>query len=146
MNNSPTSIGHFHLKVRDVDRAVDFYTDVLGLDVTERHGSFAFLSFGDRHHDVALQGVGANADSPGRGVGLYHTAFEVDSESALAATYERACAHCASVSPVDHGISKAIYFDDPDGNGVEVYFDTRGVRDQDEWQGVNERFDPTDLA
>mgnify|MGYP006274987451 CR=1 FL=1 len=138
-------VGHVHLKVRDVDRAVEFYTTVVGLDVTERHGSFAFLSFGDRHHDVALQGVGADADPPGTGVGLYHTAFEVTSGDALAAVYERLESRDVPVSPVDHGISKALYFDDPDGNGVEVYLDTRADRDQYEWEGVNERFDPLSL-
>ncbi|MFC6951425.1 VOC family protein [Halorubellus litoreus] len=138
-------VGHVHLKVRDVDRAVEFYRDVLGLDVTERHGSFAFLSFGDRHHDVALQGVGADADPPGPGVGLYHTAFEVASGDALAAVYERLRERDVPVSPVDHGISKALYFDDPGGNGVEVYLDTRADRDQYHWEGVNERFDPRSL-
>jgi catechol 2,3-dioxygenase len=87
--DGPHLVGHVHLKVRDVDRAVEFYTTVVGLDVTERSGSFTFLSFGDRHHDVALQGVGVDADPPGTGVGLYHTAFEVASGDALAGVYER---------------------------------------------------------
>jgi len=146
MTDHPTLVGHVHLKVRDADRAVEFYTAALGLEVTERHGSFAFLSFGDRHHDVALQGVGADAPGPGPGIGLYHTAFEVQSPDALAATYERLRERDVTISPVDHGISKAIYFDDPDGNGVEVYLDTRADRDQYEWAGVNERFDPSELA
>ncbi|NHN42499.1 biphenyl-2,3-diol 1,2-dioxygenase [Halorubellus sp. JP-L1] len=146
MTDHPTLVGHVHLKVRDADRAVEFYTDVLGLEVTERHGSFAFLSFGDRHHDVALQGVGADAPGPGPGVGLYHTAFEVDAGATLAAVYERVRERDVAVSPVDHGISKAIYFDDPDGNGVEVYLDTRADRDQYEWAGVNDRFDPSAIA
>jgi len=142
----PHLVGHVHLKVRDVDRAVDFYRSVLGLDVTERHGQFAFLTFGDRHHDVALQGVGEDAAPPGGGVGLYHTAFEVETESALGAVYERLQERDVAASPVDHGISKALYFDDPDGNGVEVYLDTRAERDQYEWEGVNERFDPAAIA
>jgi catechol 2,3-dioxygenase len=146
MSDSPHLVGHVHLKVRDVDRAVAFYRDVLGLEVTERHGTFAFLSFGERHHDVALQGVGADADPPGPGIGLYHTAFEVESGPALAATYDRLQDRGVPVSPVDHGISKALYFDDPDGNGVEVYLDTRAERDQYEWEGVNQRFDPSALA
>lgn len=156
-SEDPHVVGHVHLKVRDVDRAVDFYGSVLGLDVTERHGQFAFLTFGDRHHDVALQGVGEDATAAGGGVsedatalgggvGLYHTAFEVETESALAAVYERLVERDVSVSPVDHGISKALYFDDPDGNGVEVYLDTRADRDQYEWEGVNERFDPGALS
>jgi len=140
--DAPHVVGHVHLKVRDVDRAVEFYRSVLGLDVTERHGQFAFLTFGDRHHDVALQGVGEDAAPPGGGVGLYHTAFEVETESALGAVYERLNERDVPVSPVDHCISRALYFDDPDGNGVEVYLDTRADRDQYEWEGVNRRFDP----
>ena len=144
---APTHLGHVHLKVRDVDRAVEFYRDVLGLDVTERAGRFVFFSFGDHHHDLALQGVGDDAApaTAGPAVGLYHSAWEVDDGAALRATYERLQERGVPVSPVDHGISKALYFDDPDGNGVEVYLDTREANDQHTWAGVNERFDPEAL-
>lgn len=130
-----------HLKIRDLDRALAFYTDLLGLSVTERQGRFAFLSAGERHHDVALQAVGPDASGPGRGVGLYHAAFEVDSADDLLATYEALVAREVPVTPVDHGISKALYFDDPDGNGLEVYLDTRD-HEGEHWNGVNEPFDP----
>ncbi|PSP90394.1 hypothetical protein BRC87_06290 [Halobacteriales archaeon QS_4_66_20] len=73
-------VGHVHLKVRDVERAVEFYAEVLSLNVEERHNCFAFLSSGERHHDVALQEVGRGAPGPGEGVGLYHAAFEVPGE------------------------------------------------------------------
>jgi len=146
MTDHPTELGHVHLKVRDVDRAIEFYTGVLGLSVAERHDRFAFLSWGEKHHDVALQGVGDGAAEPGPGVGLYHAAFEVDTGDALAATYERLRERDVDVSRVDHGISKALYFDDPDGNGVEVYLDTRAERDQRRWSGQNEYFDPLELA
>jgi len=112
--------------------------------VTERAGNYAFLTYGDRHHDVALQGVGA--DAPGPGVGLYHAAFEVDDPDALRQTHRRLRERGVAVSPVDHGISKALYFDDPDGNGLEVYLDTRGANDREAWRGENERFDPTALG
>lgn len=146
----PHLVGHVHLKVRDLDRAVDFYAAALGLDVTERHADYAFLSWEQpeagaerrRHHDVALQAVGPDAEGPGTGVGLYHAAFEVDSAEALRATYERLRERGVPVSPVDHGISRALYFEDPDGNGLEVYRDTRAERDTWEWGGESERFDP----
>ena len=141
----PRELGHVHLKVRDVARAVEFYTEILGLDVTERVGQFAFLSFGEKHHDVALQGIGADAPSAG-GVGLYHAAFEVEDAEALAATYRRVRNRGVAVSPVDHGISKALYFSDPDGNGLEVYLDTREENDLRTWGGQNARFDPEALA
>ncbi|MFB6188397.1 MAG: VOC family protein [Halapricum sp.] len=162
----PTHVGHVHLKVRNVDRALDFYTEVLGLSVTERQGRYAFCSWGHHHHDVALQGVGEDAAGPGSGVGMYHAAFEVETPEALRTIFERLRERGVRVSPVDHGISKAIYFDDPDGNGLEVYLDTREVRGSDQgeepregergrmtreqrdrqtWGGSNEPFDPTDL-
>jgi len=137
-------LGHVHLKVTDLDQSVDFYTDLLDLDITERHANFAFLSFGDHHHDLALQAhEDASPPSP-QSTGLYHVAFEVDSTEALAAHYEWLTEHDITVSPVDHRISKALYFDDPDGNGVELYVDTRKTDDQ-EWQGQNRRFDPTTI-
>jgi len=145
-SDSPHTVGHVHLKVRDVERAQAFYQSVLGLDVTERQGRYVFLSWGERHHDVALQEVGANAEAPGPGVGLYHAAFEVTSADALASVHERLRAREVQVSPVDHGISKALYFSDPDGNGLEVYLDTRESHDETAWRGRNERFDPTDLG
>lgn len=143
----PHMVGHVHLKVRDADRSVAFYTDVLGLDVTERYDRYAFLSWGERHHDVALQEVGSDAPGPGpgHGVGLYHAAFEVDDPAALARIYRTLEERGVEVSPVDHRISRALYFADPDGNGLEVYLDTREENDRYEWRGENVRFDPTDL-
>ncbi len=146
MNNvSERVVGHVHLKVRDVERSIDFYTAVFDLSVRERYDRFAFLSWGDQHHDVALQEVGSNAPEPGPGVGLYHAAIEVESSDALGQVYEILRERDIPVSPVDHGISKALYFDDPDGNGLEVYIDTRDSNDRTEWSGRNERFDPTAL-
>ncbi|MFC7081230.1 VOC family protein [Halorussus caseinilyticus] len=143
--NHATELGHVHLKVRDVDRAVEFYRDVFGLDVTERVGDYAFLSYGTHHHDVALQGVGPDAPGPGRGVGMYHAAFEVEDAEALRGTYRRLRDREVEVSPVDHGISKALYFADPDGNGLEAYLDTRAANDREEWRGKSERFDPSEI-
>ena len=137
-------LGHVHLKVRDVERALEFYRAVFDLDVAERAGRYAFLTWGEHHHDVALQGVGENAAGPGRGVGLYHAAFEVDTPGRLREVYERLRERGVAVSPVDHGISKALYFDDPAGNGLEVYVDTRD-HDGEEWRGTNRRFDPAEL-
>jgi len=138
-------LGHVHLKVRDLERAVAFYRAVLGLEVTERHAEYAFLTFGEHHHDLALQAPGEGAPGPGRGVGLYHSAWEVPDAEALRVTHERLRERDVEVTPVDHGISKALYFDDPDGNGVEVYLDMREARGTEEWTGRNERFDPTAL-
>lgn len=135
------SVCHVHLKIRDIERSVAFYTDVFDLAARERYDRFAFLSWGDQHRDVALQEVGSDATGPG--VGLYHAAIEVKSRDALAAVYKTL--RELPVSPVDHGISKALYFDDPDGNGLEAYIDTHESNDRTEWNGRNERFDPTAL-
>ncbi|MFT4884671.1 MAG: catechol 2,3-dioxygenase, partial [Natronomonas sp.] len=77
-------------------------------------------------------------------VGLYHAAFEIEGAEELRAVYETLRDRGVDVSPVDHGISKALYFDDPSGNGLEAYVDTRESADE-EWKGTNRRFDPTDL-
>ena len=124
MSRSTAHLGHVHLKVRDVERAVAFYTDVFDLDVNDRHGPFVFLTFGDHYHDVALQEGGSDAAGPERGVGLYHTAFEVENGDALGRIYETLDERGVRVDPIDHGISEALYFDDPDGNGLEAYRDT----------------------
>jgi catechol 2,3-dioxygenase len=143
--DAPTSVGHVHLKVRELGRSLAFYTDVLGLSIVDRHGRYAFLSWGEHHHDVALQELGEDTPEPGPGVGMYHAAFEVESPAALAAVYDRLREHDVVAAPVDHRISKAIYFDDPDGNGLEVYLDTRTENDRETWDGENRPFDPGDL-
>lgn len=135
------SLGHVHLKVRELERAVDFYAGRLGLAVTERDPRMAFLAWGERHHDVALRAAGPEAAGPSDGVGLYHVAFEVEDETALRAVHRDLLGDDVAVDPVDHGISEALYFSDPDGNGVEVYADT-GTDDDLEWSGRSKPFDP----
>lgn len=144
MSEHPT-LGHVHLKVRNLERAIAFYTELLDLAVTERHDSFAFLSWGEHHHDLALQALGPEAPPPGDGVGLYHVAFEVDDEGTLRSTFRQLRDAGVAVTPVDHGISKALYFADPDGNGIEVYLDTRSRLEED-WQGLSRPFDPEKLG
>lgn len=122
-------IGHVHLKIRNLQQSVAFYRRYLGLEVTEQVGeAMAFLSAGDRHHELALQEVGSAAASPRRrDVGLYHVAFEVPDQTALADTFRKLTAGGVNVHAVDHRISWALYFSDPDGNGIEVYWDTRAT-------------------
>jgi catechol 2,3-dioxygenase len=94
--------------------------------VTERHGGYPFLSFGDHHHDDARPAVSLDAPDSGN-VGLYHAAVEVDDHEALAAVKTRLEARNVDVSPVEHGISSAVYFDDPAGTGLEASVDTGGT-------------------
>ncbi|MCB0335024.1 MAG: VOC family protein [Bdellovibrionales bacterium] len=120
-------LGHVHLKVKDLDVAVNFYAALLGLKETERLGNhFSFLSFGSAHHDIALQALGHHATNPVQhAVGLYHSAFEVTDAQKLLDTIEKLEQLKHTYALVDHGISWAIYTADPDGNGVEVFLDRR---------------------
>lgn len=141
-----TKIGHAHLKVRDLDRAAAFYTRFLALHETERVGSsYAFLTGGDFHHEIALQSVGPDAPTPpAEGTGLYHVAFEVPTRHDFAEVYRALTEASISVATVDHLISWAMYFDDPDGNGLEIYWDTRnqpGGRTL--WHGENHPLQPS---
>lgn len=140
MADYKTKLGHAHLKVRDLDRSIAFYTTYLGLHLTERVGNaYAFLTTASMHHEIALQQVGMQAPQPpARGTGLYHVAFEVPDKRSFAAAYQKLLQAGITVAPVDHYISWAMYFDDPDGNGLEIYWDTRhepGGRDL--WRGEN---------
>jgi len=121
------TLGHVHLKVRDLGRSVAFYTRVFGLRVTERVGAqIVFLTSNAMHHTVALQAIGEQAPGPLPGsVGLYHVAFEVPDRPALAQAYAQLQDESVAVRAVDHGISWALYFRDPDGNGLEIYWDAR---------------------
>lgn len=120
-------IGHVHLKVRHLATSVKFYCDVLHFQVTEQVAEqFAFLSGGDLHHELALQQIGASAvQPPSNAVGLYHTAFEVADKQAFALAWQKLKQLQVAAVAVDHGISWAMYFADPDRNGVEIYVDTR---------------------
>lgn len=142
------SLGHVHLKVRELDTAVDFYARHFGLHAVERiEGQYAFLSFGKAHHDLALQAVGPEAPGPVRaGVGLYHIAFEVPDPEAFLGAWDRLREDGLPHVAVDHGISWAVYFQDPDGNGLEIYADRRGQRSgRDAWEGGSSRLTREDV-
>jgi len=126
-------IGHVHLKVADLDRAVDFYRDVLGFDLTQRMGDqAAFLSAGGYHHHIGLntwESRGGSPPSPGS-TGLFHLAIRYPSRAALADALKRLVENRVPLSGAsDHGVSEAIYLHDPDGNGIELYRD----RPRAEW-------------
>lgn len=139
-----TKLGHAHLKVRDLDRAIAFYRDAFHLEVTEVvAGRYAFLSGGRLHHEIALQAVGPGAPQPPpHATGLYHVAFEVPDKRAFALAYRKLSDAGVSVALVDHLISWAMYFADPDGNGLEIYVDTRAEpAGRARWRGENRLLD-----
>jgi catechol 2,3-dioxygenase len=121
------SVGHVHLRVADLERAIGFYSGVLGLDVMQKFGDeAAFLSAGGYHHHLGLntwQSKGGTPPPPGH-TGLYHTAFLYPTRADLADAVRRVTqAGYRITGKADHGVSEAVYLDDPDGNGVELYRD-----------------------
>ena len=120
-------IGHVHLKVADLDRAVAFYRDVLGFEITQRYGrQAAFLSAGGYHHHIGLntwESEGGTPPPPGT-TGLYHVAVVYPTRAELADALRRILkAGIPLEGASDHGVSEALYLRDPDGNGVELYWD-----------------------
>lgn len=128
-----TRIGHVHLKVADLERAIDFYRGVLGFEVTQRHGEqAAFLSAGGYHHHIAMNTwESLDGPPPSAGTtGLYHLAILYPTRAALADALRRVLdAGITLDGASDHGVSEALYLRDPDGNGVELYWD----RPHEEW-------------
>jgi catechol 2,3-dioxygenase len=122
-----TRIGHVHLKVADLERALGFYCGVLGFEITQRYGTqAAFVSAGGYHHHIGLntwESLGGSPPPPGT-TGLYHTAIVYPTRKALADALRRVMrAGIALDGASDHGVSEALYLHDPDNNGVELYWD-----------------------
>ncbi|MEA2994079.1 MAG: catechol 2,3-dioxygenase [Alphaproteobacteria bacterium] len=125
-------IGHVHLKVADLDRALDFYTGVLGFELTQRMPGAAFMSAGGYHHHIALNtwdSLGAPPPPPGR-TGLFHLAILYPTRALLADALRRLIGAGIPLDGAsDHGVSEALYLRDPDDNGVELYWD----RPKEKW-------------
>ena len=126
-------IGHIHLKVADLQRALDFYCGVLGFELQQKFGdSAAFLSAGGYHHHIGLntwESLGAAPPPPGH-PGLYHVAIVYPTQAELADALERLIESKIPLDGAsDHGVSQALYLHDPDHNGIELYWD----RPQEEW-------------
>ena len=133
-----TRIGHAHLKVADLERAIAFYRDVLGFEVMQRYGDqAAFLSAGGYHHHIGLntwESQGGTPPPPGH-TGLYHVAILYPNRRELARALQRLVEHRVPISGAsDHGVSEAIYLEDPDGNGLELYAD----RPREQWPRAGE--------
>ncbi|REL38240.1 glyoxalase [Rhodohalobacter sp. SW132] len=128
-----TSVGHIHLKVTDLGRALKFYRDLLGFELTTMYGDqAAFLSAGGYHHHIGLNTWHSKGGAPAqkRAAGLYHTAFLYPTRKDLARIVKRLIDLEYPISGAsDHGVSEAIYLNDPDGNGVELYRD----RPKEQW-------------
>jgi catechol 2,3-dioxygenase len=148
-------VGHVHLRVADLDRAISFYRDLLGFTLTAdgRQAGIdaAFLAAGDYHHHVGLntwESAGGTPPPPGH-TGLYHVAFLYPDRRELGHAIKRLLDHGHPIDHgTDHGANVSVYLADPDGNGIELYYD----RPRADWFDEHgrpilkaERFDPTDL-
>lgn len=122
-----TQIGHVHLKVADLERSLGFYCDLLGFELTMRYGKdAAFISAGGYHHHIGLNTWYSKNAPPAapNAVGLFHTAILYPTRKDLATIYQRLRAvNYPLTGAADHGVSEALYLNDPDGNGVELYWD-----------------------
>jgi catechol 2,3-dioxygenase len=130
----PVRIGHVVLKVRDLDRSLAFYRDLLGFRVaSEMSNVMIFLTAtGENHHDLALLRVGDSAPSPlPTAVGLYHVAVQLADWEAVKAAHALLSEQGLLKGTADHGVSKSLYTTDPDGNEIELYCDTP----RSEWEG-----------
>ena len=130
---SGTRIGHVHLKVADLDRALKFYCDVLGFELMQRYGTqAAFVSAGGYHHHIGLNTWESEGGKPppAGATGLYHLAILYPTRTDLADALKRLLAHGIRLDGAsDHGVSEALYLRDPDENGIELYWD----KPQSEW-------------
>jgi len=128
-----TRIGHVHLKVSDLEKSLAFYVGLLGFELTLMYGDqAAFISAGGYHHHIGLNTWQSKdaPPAPAYGVGLYHTAIVYPTRKDLAFILDRLREHRYPLTGAsDHGVSEALYLDDPDGNGVELYWD----RPRDRW-------------
>ncbi|MEJ7739780.1 MAG: VOC family protein [Chitinophagaceae bacterium] len=145
-----TRIGHVHLKVSDLDKAKRFYCDLLGFEITQGYGDRAlFISAGGYHHHIGLNTwLSKNAPrAPDNAPGLFHTAILYPTRKDLAVAVKRLIdARYPITGASDHGVSEAIYLDDPDGNGVELYWDRpRTEWPQDAGGNLIMRTDPLDM-
>jgi len=128
-----TRIGHVHLKVSNLQRSLDFYCGILGFELTTTYGKdAAFISAGGYHHHIGLNTWYSKdaPPAPGSSPGLFHTAILYPSRKDLAAILQRLHQHrYPLIGASDHGVSEALYLDDPDKNGVELYWD----RPKEQW-------------
>lgn len=128
-----TRIGHIHLKVSDLDKALAFYQGLLGFEIMQRYGSAAvFISAGGYHHHIGLNTWHSKNTPPApvNSCGLYHTAIVYPTRKDLAVIFQRLTeAKYPFTGAADHGVSEALYLNDPDRNGVELYWD----KPKDQW-------------
>ena len=137
----PVQLGHVNIRVRDLKRAERFYTEVLGLGVTHRRGGIVFLSGTELSHEIAFNPLGEDAAGPDESrIGLNHMAWQMGPFEDLQAIYRHLGEQGVEVLRVrENTFSMGIYFTDPDGNGIEVYYEAPGMPWRQAWEGTYPR-------
>jgi catechol 2,3-dioxygenase len=133
----PMQLGHANIRVRDLERSEKFYTEVLGLQVNHRRGSTAFLSVREHSHELAIRAIGSDALGPDESqIGTNHFAWEMASFEDLQQMYRHLKEKGVEVLRVrDNAFSVGVYFNDPDGNGIEVYYEDLEAYRRGVWEG-----------
>lgn len=152
----PSKFAHFVLRVRDLDRSIAWYEEVVGMEVVQRVGKLAFLTYDDEHHRLALGETPVESEPTPGAPGLDHVAYTLADLGALLSTYRRLEAKGYRPSlPINHGPTTSLYYTDPDGNGVEFLIDNfdsvellQGWMQSDEFQAnpIGVTFDPEKLV
>jgi catechol 2,3-dioxygenase len=121
----PKQVGHLVINVTDVDASTKFYTEILGFDIAVSRPGATFLTCGEIHHDLALFQASDDSPAVGKGhIGLNHFAVQVEDHESLRDLYHTLLEHDVKVDrTTDHGMTGSVYFEDPDGNGIEFYYD-----------------------
>ena len=134
----PKHIGHANIRVRDLERSEKFYTEVLGLHVTHRRGKTAFLSAREHSHELAIRAIGIDAPGPAEDaqIGTNHFAWQMETFDDLQAMYRHLKQKGVAIDRVrDNCFSVGVYFSDPDGNGIEVYYEDLELFRRGSWEG-----------
>ncbi len=138
----PAQLGHANIRVRDLERSERFYTEVLGLHVTHRRGSTAFLSAKEHSHELAIRAIGNDAPGPAPDaqIGTNHFAWQMETFDDLQAMYRHLKGKGVPIDRVrDNCFSVGVYFNDPDGNGIEVYYEDLELFRRGAWEGQYHR-------
>jgi catechol-2,3-dioxygenase len=152
----PSRFAHFVLRVRDIERSIAWYSEVVGMKMVHHAGMLAFMSFDEEHHRIAFAQTPVDAEIPPGAAGLDHVAYAFDSLGDLLSTYKRLKGNgIEPFWPINHGPSTSLYYKDPDGHGVELFVDNyeteaelKGWMNTEAFQAnpIGVRFDPEKLA
>ncbi len=128
---TPATFAHFVLRVRDLEKSIDWYNKVLGMEIVHHAGKIAFMTYDDEHHRLALAETPVKDETPRGAAGLDHVAYTLESLGDLLGTFKRLKAlDILPVWPINHGLTTSLYYSDPDGNRVEFQVENFETKDE----------------